>query len=388
MKILFLAPQPFFETRGTPINVRLMTTALAELGHDIDLLVYPHGQDIHIPGVNIIRVAKIPGVGKAPIGPSKEKILYDMVMFVKALWLCMHNRYDMIHAVEEAVFIANLLSRMFRAPFVFDMDSHMTDQLRYSKFMKSGVILRLFEKMEISALKNSSAVITVCKHLTDVAARYVDKSRIHQIEDIPLQSPPPPDDASPSNLRAELKIPETAPVALYTGNLEKYQGIDLLMDSIPYVIKDTPETMFVIVGGNEKDIAKYRARAGELGVAGNVVFAGQRPVEWMTVFMSMADILLSPRSEGTNTPLKIYTYLESGKPIVATDMPTHTQVLTHDVAILVKPEKVEYANGILLILKDERMRKTVGDRGKAFVEKNFNYEVFKSKTDAVYRSIK
>ncbi len=73
MKILFIAPQPFFEVRGTPINVKLLVTALSELGHSVDLLVYPHGEYVSIPNVTVKRVAKIPGLGKAPIGPSKAK---------------------------------------------------------------------------------------------------------------------------------------------------------------------------------------------------------------------------------------------------------------------------------------------------------------------------
>ena len=65
-----------------------------------------------------------------------------------------------------------------------------------------------------------------------------------------------------------------------------------------------------------------------------MIFAGQRPAEEIPAFLDAADVLVSPRSTGTNTPLKIYQYLRSGRPIVATRLLTHTQVLDDDVAIL------------------------------------------------------
>ncbi|HEB73267.1 MAG TPA: glycosyltransferase, partial [Nitrospirae bacterium] len=344
--------------------------------------------DIDIPNVTVKRVMKIPGLGKAPIGPSKAKILYDFSMFIKVKWLLITNKYDAIHGVEEMGVTAWLLSKFFRVPYVFDMDSHITDQLRYSGFFKDGFILKTVERMETSAIKNASAVVTVCPYLTDIAKRYTDESKVHQIEDIPQQFPPPPAGASADKLRGELNIPQSAPVILYTGNFEKYQGIDLLIESIPEVVKSAPDAIFVIVGGDDTQAKTYSRIAENLGVARNVRFTGPRPLEWMPIFHEMADILLSPRIEGTNTPLKIYTYLKTGKPLVATDLPTHTQLLNRDIAMLAKPEKLEYSSAILLLLKDTALRGKIGLAGKEFVERGYNYTIFKDKIESVYKNLK
>ena len=69
--------------------------------------------------------------------------------------------------------------------------------------------------------------------------------------------------------------------------------------------------------------------------AATVVFTGQQPAREIPGFVRPRDVLVSPRIRGTNTPLKIYSYLRSGKPIVATNLLTHTQVLTPEVARLV-----------------------------------------------------
>ncbi|MBI4828760.1 MAG: glycosyltransferase family 4 protein [Nitrospinae bacterium] len=388
MRLLLIAPQPFFEPRGTPINVRLMTKALVELGHDVDLAVFPHGQEVDIPGVTIIHAPKIPGVGKAPIGPSWQKLVYDIALAEKILLRLLTRRYDVIHGVEEGAFMAWLFARLIRAKFVFDMDSHLTDQLRYSRFLSNRVLLWLAEKMESAALRSADSVITVCPYLTDVAKRYADPLRVFQVEDIPQEFPPPPAGHTQESLRAELGIPHGALVALYTGNLEKYQGIDLLMESIPEVIAGSPPaTVFVIVGGPAAAVTHYQARAEALGIAPHVRLAGPRPLSHMPLYYEMADILLSPRMEGTNTPLKIYTYLATGKPIVATALATHTQLLASDLAQLATPEKVDYARAILLLLNDAERRRALGEAGRRFVESRYNYDTFRRKIGQAYEPL-
>ncbi|VAX23395.1 hypothetical protein MNBD_NITROSPINAE04-163, partial [hydrothermal vent metagenome] len=280
-----------------------------------------------------------------------------------------------------------LLSKIFRVPYVFDMDSHITDQLRYSGFFKDGFILKTVQRMEASAIKNASAVVTVCPYLTDIAKRYAQADKVHQVEDIPQEFPPPPKDASANKLRDELNIPQSAPVLLYTGNFEKYQGIDLLMESIPEVVKSAPDAIFVIVGGDDRRAETCSRKAETLGVAQNVRLTGPRPLEWMPLFHEMADILLSPRIEGTNTPLKVYTYLKTGKPLVATDLPTHTQLLNRDIAMLAKPEKLEYSSSILLLLNDTALREKIGAAGRQFVERGYNYTIFKDKIESVYQTL-
>jgi len=387
MKILLLSPQPFFEVRGTPINVRLMAESLSDLGYQVDILAYPHGGDVNIANVTIHRVARIPGLPRAPIGPSLVKIVNDILMAPKAAWMLAFGRYDVIHGVEEAGIMAWALSGIFRVPYIFDMDSHMTDQLRYSGFLGNRLVLALVSRVESAAIASAASVITVCPYLTDIARKYTSPEKVHQVEDIPQDFPPPPEELTPASLRAQLDIPHSSPVILYTGNLEKYQGVDLALEAAVEVGKSHPEARFVIAGGDAGRVEIYRARAARLGVDQAVVFAGSRPLSHMPVFHEMADILLSPRLGGTNTPLKIYTYLATGKPVVATDLPTHTQLLTSEVAMLAKPEKMEYAAALVLLLNDKPLREKLGRSGRRFVEENYNRASFRRKMKSAYEAV-
>ncbi len=387
MKLLFLAPQPFFETRGTPINIRLILQSLSTLGHTVDLLCYPHGDDETIPGVTIHRVVNPLCVGPAPIGPSGKKIWFDLFMFPHAFWLMLTGRYQAIHGVEEAGFMAWLLAKIFRVPYVFDMDSHIADQLAYSKLPIPSWGIRLVEKMEGAALASATRVLTVCQALSDVAARYTSLDKIVLIEDIPQEYPEAPDGVTPASIRAELGLPTDAPVVLYTGNLESYQGIDLVMEAAPMIVAGAPDVRILIVGGGGVSLDRYRRQVGRAGLDGNVILAGSRPLSHMPVLYEMADILLSPRLSGTNTPLKIYSYLATGKAIVATDLPTHTQVLTPEVAKLAPPEKLAYAKAVLLLLKEGALRRSLGEAGRALVEEKHTRRIFSDKIDRLYRSV-
>src|SRR5262249_12515336 len=148
-------------------------------------------------------------------------------------------------------------------------------------------------------------------------------------------------------------LPET-PLVVYTGTFEAYQGLDLLFDAMALVRQTRTDATLVLAGGkgDQLDAARARAAASGLreeakGSSGGVIFAGERPPSQIPAFLAAADVLVSPRSRGTNTPLKVYQYLRAGKPIVATRLLTHTQVLTDRTAILTDPAVQAFAAGIL-----------------------------------------
>jgi hypothetical protein len=106
MKVLLLAPQPFYMERGTPIAVDLILKVLSERGDQIDLVTYHIGEDVAYDHVNLRRIPRVPFLKSVPPGFSWRKVFCDVLLFFKALGLLLRNRYDYVHAVEESVFIA------------------------------------------------------------------------------------------------------------------------------------------------------------------------------------------------------------------------------------------------------------------------------------------
>jgi glycosyltransferase involved in cell wall biosynthesis len=97
--------------------------------------------------------------------------------------------------------------------------------------------------------------------------------------------------------------------------------------------------------------------------------------------------LVSPRTEGTSVPLKIYTYLLSGKPIVATNLLTHTLVLNDDIAVLVEPTKEAVAEGLLKLIRDRELRQRLSQEAQQYAKDMYDPEQYREKLDQIYRTL-
>jgi glycosyltransferase involved in cell wall biosynthesis len=366
------------EIRGTPLAVLAMAKALTTLGHQVDLLTLPQGEPLELPGLRHLRSLWLP-VGRVRAGPSLAKLLLDLPFALEASLRMCFSRYDVVHAVEEAAHLVAPLARLLRLPLVMDVDSQIPDQLRYSGFATRGPLLRLAEALERRALGSATAVITVCRSLSDGVRRVAPNARVFQIEDPPLGDSRAADPAAVARLRASLGLSD-APVVLYAGSLEPYQGVELLVDAGARV----GDAQFVFVGGEPREIEALRARAASAAAAARCVFAGKRPPHELPELLALADVLVSPRLQGTNTPFKIYSYLASGKPLVATRLLTHTQLLDDTLAFLVEPTAQGVADGIREALRDPGEAGRRAERGRALIEREYSTARFLEKVRAAY----
>jgi glycosyltransferase involved in cell wall biosynthesis len=377
VKILLLAPQPFFQARGTPIAVRLVLEFLTGRGHRVDLLTYHEGSDVQIPNCRIVRIPRLPGVRNIRPGFSLKKVLCDVVMLASCVGLMRRTRYDLVHAVEESAFIAAALQPFTRVPYVYDMDSSLAEQL-VDAYPALTVVAPVLRWCEAVAVRRSAGVLTVCTALQDIARSHAPRTPVGRVEDTTLLP-------SGNGANGTKHLPpetEGAPVAMYVGNLEHYQGIDLLLEGFRHTLAQMEQARLVIVGGQKDDIERYGRRASALGIGQAVHFLGPKPVS------ELADLLLvSPRLKGTNTPMKIYSYLDSGTAVLATRLRTHTQVLDERTAYLVDPEPVAFGTGLARLLQDDSLREGLAARAKDHVRREFTPEAAARKLADFYSTI-
>lgn len=386
LNILMIAPQPFFQPRGTPFSVLHRLRALSLLGYRVDLVTYHLGQDVDIEGVQIHRAAPVPFVKKIAIGPSQAKVFLDVQVYRRALALLKKKRYDILHTHEEAGFMGIRLSRKFGALHVYDMHSSLPQQLSNFKFTRSRRLIELFERLEGATIASAQAVITICPELYQyVRERHPEKYN-KLIENVADNSAVFGERAVERDLKKQYRL-NGEKVVLYAGTLEPYQGIDMLIESAARVLQRHPHVRFMVVGGHAEQVAAYHTRAQRLGVGGQFLFTGQRPPEEIPQFMQLASVLVSPRLEGNNTPLKIYSYLRSGIPIVATNHLTHTQVLNAEVAALTECTPESFAQGLLRVLEDEAYRREIARNARALAEREYSYEAYLRKTREVYEHL-
>ncbi len=365
-----------------------MLTSLGKLGFEVDLLTYSYGSDIAIDGVRIIRGARLPFVRDVPIGPSWTKVGLDVLLALTTARLVATRKYALIHGIEEGGFLAALFAKLRRIPFIYDMDSCVIEQLASSGFICPGLFLRMLERFEHWVMRQAKAILTVCEDLTIKAKTLVPSAVVHQIEDFPTDSATVVDLDLAMQLKEEFKLtPGTT--LLYSGNFETYQGLDLLLDSLAILQRSTTTSFtLVLVGGSPAAIANYQRKAETLGIAKSVRFAGFRPEVQMGTFFSLADVLVSPRTLGGNTPLKLYSYMAAGKPIVATRISSHTQVLSDASAYLAAPTPEDFSQALLSALdsssKGAELRHSRANACLELIRTRYNAQEFHRRMTALY----
>jgi glycosyltransferase involved in cell wall biosynthesis len=380
VRILLLAPHPFFQQRGTPIAERMLVEVLAARGYEIDVLTYPEGEGLDIPNCRVHRLPALPRLSGVRPGFSLKKLAYDVVMLGWCLRTVRRCRFDVVHAVEESAFIALLAKWLFRVPYVYDMDSGLAQQM-IDKYRWLGWFRPALEHFERLAVRGSLGTLAVCGSLEAQARAYDPEGLIARLEDVSLLGAPGGGGGDTAPTVPAIHPPEWkgAPLVLYVGNLQPYQGIDLLLASFERALREVPEARLVIVGGEAEPIAHYTALCERRGIGGSVHFAGPRPVAELEACLRQATVLVSPRTLGHNTPMKVYSYLDSGRALLATRLPTHTQVLTDEIACLADPEPEAMGGAMVRLLKDEVLRERLAAKARQFAQQEFTPSAFEGK---------
>lgn len=380
MNILMIAPQPFLEERGAPFAIYHHIKVLLSMGHHIDLVTYHLGKEVALPGLTIHRIPPLPGIRQVKVGPSFAKFPLDILVFLLAFWRLCIAHYDCLHTHEEAGLMGVILGTLFGRKHLYYMHSDLSQQIVSSEFTENRLLINMVAAVQKFIVRYADSIIAICPDIEMTAQRMTTKTPIYLVENSAVdESLPPPPAARPAQLRQQLNL-GAGPILLYTGTLESYQGIDLLLHSIPLVQAHYPTARYVLVGGQPEQVHRYSTMAAELGITSMVHFVGQRPLAEMPDYMALADILLSPRSKGTNTPLKLYTYLRSGKPILATAIFSQTQVLTTENAQLVDATPEGLAQGAISLLQAPERAKAIGAKGRLFAEEHYSWQVFVEKS--------
>jgi glycosyltransferase involved in cell wall biosynthesis/SAM-dependent methyltransferase len=382
--VLLIAPQPFFTPAGTPLNVLQMCRALTEIGHEVELLTLPMGETRALPGVTYHRVARIPSLDRVPIGFSPAKAVYNLLLALALVRRLRARRFAAVHAIEESAFFAMPIARWFGTPGIMDLDSDLCYQLRENRSRLARLLAEPARRLRRRALRQATCALTVARALSELVRQESPATPVFEIRDIPGDAVlRPPDPQALEAIRDELGL-NGRRLVVYTGNFDRRQGAELLIEAMPEVVARCPDALLLLVGGDPEQVAAMRELAGARGVAASVRAIGRRPLEQMPEFMALADVLVSPRLEPLVTPLKIYAYMASGRPVVATDLPTHTDVLDGSSARLVPPSAGGLAEGIVAVLEDPVSGLELGRNARAVVERDHTYGAFRTQMSALY----
>jgi glycosyltransferase involved in cell wall biosynthesis len=241
---------------------------------------------------------------------------------------------------------------------------------------------RALRAMERAVIRRADAVFAVCSDLARHVSLDAPGVPVFLIEDVALPTQQFCGAAEP--LRELLDI--RGPLALYVGNLQRYQGVEQSVRAMAQLPQALDLTL-VLIGGAADDIARMRSLVRKLHLEERVYLLGPRPLAQLTGFLAQADILVSPRLRGSNTPMKVYSYMNSGTAILATRILSHTQVLDDDCGYLVEPSPQALAKGLMTLAADQALRARLGAAARRRARERYSVEAFREKVSAAYRKL-
>ncbi len=372
-RVLVVTPQPFYQDRGSPIALRLAVEALAALGFSGEVVCFPLGRCPGIPGVRLLRTGNPLGFRAIPIGLSAKKLFLDVLLVgrvAQRLWSC---EYVCIHALEEAGFAARVLGPLRGVPVVYDMHSSLPDELARIRPLRTRPARALLRALERWLLRGVDAVVCsagLAPHVRALAPR----TRVATWRFPGTLPPARAEDVE--RLRAGLGLPVDARAIVYTGSFADYQGLPLLLAAVPEVLARVPDARFILVGAEDEDsCARIQARLpAEARERVHVLPRVAR--ERVPAFLALAQVLVSPRADGGNLPLKIFDYMASGVPIVATDVASHRAVLDDARALLAAPRVDAFARAITRALDDPEASARRSAAARAYAARELTWERF------------
>lgn len=373
LKILMIAPTPFFADRGCHVKILEELKSLSKRNIDIILTTYHLGRDI--AGFDIRRIINIPWYRKLEAGPSIHKYYLDILLAIKTLFVAVKFRPDIIHAhLHEGVFVARIVSFFIRRPIVADYQGSMVAEMLDHGFIdKKSLSYRFNFWLERTINKWPDKIIFSSGPARDffLDAFDVDSSRV-----VSFVEGTNTDDFHPyydvSDLRKKFSIPEDKKIVVYAGVLTKYQGIDMLVESVPDIIRVCPDTHFLIVGF--PDVDRYRKLARDHKAGDYITFTGKVPHEEIPRYLNLGDIGVSLKLSKTEANGKLFGYMAVGLACVVFETRTNREILGDCGLYADYSSKLSFINTITKLLKDDDRIAEFGSLSRKRVLDNFSWD--------------
>lgn len=366
-----VAPTPYFADRGCHVRIYEEARSLRSLGHDVRIITYHIGRDM--PGIPVTRIPNIPWYNKLEAGPSWHKLYLDLLLMYKAVPLVFNFRPHVIHAhLHEGAFIGYFLKKLSGGRLILDYQGSLTGEcVDHGFFSASSLPARIFGRIERMIHGFADRIITSS---TAGASEIINKWGVAPERVIPIIDGVDTDIFHPllqRKGRQRLNITTDIPVVAYLGLLNQYQGTDLLLDCISILKANQTKVHFLIMGF---PCERYRDTAKSLGISDMISFTGKVDYRDAPLFLSAADITVTPKLSLTEANGKLYNYMACGLPVICFDTPVNREALG-DTGIYARyGDASDLAAKIADLLHDQEARSLFARRvrEKAVLEHSWN----------------
>ncbi len=351
IRILMLAPTPYFADRGCHVRIYEEARALIRRGCDVRVVTYHIGRDM--PGVPTCRIPAVPWYRRLTAGPSWQKTLLDILLLIRTLSVCRTFRPHILHAhLHEGAFVAMLLKPLLRIPVIMDFQGSLTAECRDHGFFRAGSLLeRFFSVVERTINRAADAIITSSSSGAELLCREwgIPAQRVFPVidgVDTEQFRPHPRKEA-----RRRLGIPDSAPLVVYLGVLNGYQGVDLLLEAMSILKARKCRVHFLIMGYPEEG---YRSRARTMGLEEMATFTGRIDYALAAEHLSAGDVAVSPKLSLSEANGKLFNYMACGLPTVVFDTPVNREILGDAGVYAAYGDAADLAGKIGELLADSR----------------------------------
>ncbi len=359
LRVLMIAPTPYFADRGCHVRIYEEARALTKLGHEVCIVTYHLGRDM--PGVRVLRIPQMPWYNKLEAGPSWHKPYLDVLLLWKALAEARSFRPHLIHAhLHEGTLIGSVLKRLFHIPLLFDYQGSLSgESLNHGFFSATSPLLRIFKLIERFIDRRADHIITSSDKgrqelINDWGIESEKVTNLIDGVDTEIFKPYPRKEA-----RRELGISDHVKLVVYLGLFNQYQGVDLLLDVIALVRKESPDIRFLLMGFPEKD---YQRKAAEMGIEDVITFTGRVSYDRAPFFLSAGDLAVSPKLSQTEANGKLFNYMACGLPTVVFDNQINREILGDDGIYVEHGNKALLANTIISTIHNSDLMISLSER--------------------------
>lgn len=385
LKILMLAPTPYFSDRGCHVRIYEEAKALKARGHEVVIVTYHLGRNVG--DIPVVRIPTIPWYRKQSAGPSWHKPYLDIFLLYKALVVARSFQPDIIHAhLHEGAFLAAIAKRSFKVPIVFDCQGSLTGELLDHGFMqRNGLLHKLFAKLEAWITRQADYIVassTPTAELIQGEFPEVSERVVPLVDAVDTEQFKPLDDDV--TLQKSLGIPPDKQLIVYLGAMTEYQGVDLLLDALKELSARRNDFHALLMGYPETtyaDKVKSKALEGVVTLTGKIDYADA------SRYLSQGRIAVSPKLSATEANGKLLNYMACGLPIVVFDNRINRELLG-DCAVYVENQTAEdFADGIKQLLDGTAYPEELALRSRAHAERNHSWNTRILELEKVYQQL-
>lgn len=335
MKILMIAPTPFFSHRGTHIRIYEEARALEKLGHEIVIVTYHNGDDIGKYVETEIDVRRIRRwlfwYKKTEAGPDWQKVLLNIFLIRKVFYMIRTGKPDVVHGhLHEGVLIGRLMQLIFfwrNFLLVSDFHGSLVNEMKSHGYLKFNWLKSIFNFIEKKVNVIGDVAVVSDKSNVEVIKNSRNNERVYHVSD-GVNVEHYKGLKSKEVLRKKFDIPVDKFVVVYTGALIENKGVSHLIDSIEKTVRELPNVHFVIGGFPDDWVRKY-VKENDLKKFVTVV----SPLNYFALaeVNSLADVAVDPKDDSVQQASgKLLQYMAAGVAVICCDRAINRNYLGDD----------------------------------------------------------